>query len=279
MKHPFSVLRQEYVSLLETVKVTRSALANEVARRRLSHKSRYVSVGDQTRVPVVMLMALHGRESDGDFRTYLGNGQPLDRVTTIVPKGRGPWLEPSAWEKGAIDAINYDHLNDATAPWDMAYACWKGEAWNGFGPRNHGIHTGYLWAGTNHYTRGKYVADGVWDAEHVDTQLGVIPVMLALVSLDPSLALPMPTHAIATSPPLVPMPTPVGVGSLNGVDRTRWIQEFLNKRAQADIAVDGSYGRKTREAVRAWQIKNGVQPFDGLAGPVTIRAMEAAETR
>lgn len=274
MRHPFEVLRPEYERLLATVQVERTVEALNAARRILVHKAKYMALVDLG-VPPVVIQGLHNRESNADFNTYLGNGQRLDRVTTIVPKGRGPWLPPDAWVKGARDAILYDKLNDNSAPWTMAYACWKGEAWNGFGPRNKGIHTGYLWAGTNHYKRGKYIVDGIWDAHHVDRQLGMIPVMMAIARLDPALAIDVPRQVEA--PPLVPdlpEPTPIGVGA--GSDRTKWIQSALNGLGHRPLLmVDGSYGRRTREAVREWQAKHGLKA-DGLAGPITIAVLETA---
>jgi lysozyme family protein len=40
-----------------------------------------------TGVPWFVVAALHERESGADFATYLGNGEPLNRVTQLVPKG------------------------------------------------------------------------------------------------------------------------------------------------------------------------------------------------
>ena len=42
----------------------------------------------------------------------------------------------------------------------MARILYRWEAYNGFGSRRQGINTPYLWAFSNHYTKGKYVADG-----------------------------------------------------------------------------------------------------------------------
>ena len=44
-----------------------------------------------------------------------------------------------------------------------------------------------------------------------------------------------------------------------------WMQESLNKLDDADLTVDGDYGEKTREAVRAFQENRGLEP-DGWAG-------------
>ena len=44
------------------------------------------------------------------------------------------------------------------------------------------------------------------------------------------------------------------------------LQQFLS------IKADGIYGPKTCEAVKNWQIKNGLSP-DGIVGPKTMSAM------
>jgi lysozyme family protein len=267
MNHPFSELEPEYKNLLSICQVQRKPLADQAAARLLKDKAFYTAVTSQTGVPAAFIMALNERESSGNLNTYLGNGEPLGRVTRLVPKGRGPFPN---WSTGAIDAIKYDHL-DGTAAWTLPFACYRGESWNGFGPRAHGIHTGYLWAGTNIYSRGKYVADGVWDANHVDTQLGVIPVLLSIMEKDPSLkvgdAIP-----IVQAPSVIPAPQPAPEGVIGAAS----VQAGLNKLGQnPPLVVDGSYGRRTREALRQFQVVHNLVS-DGLFGPVTKAALDKA---
>jgi lysozyme family protein len=50
---------------------------------------------------------------------------------------------------------------------------WRLEGFNGYGYRLYrGIHSPYLWAGTNHYERGKTIADRVHSATAISTQAG-----------------------------------------------------------------------------------------------------------
>jgi lysozyme family protein len=293
MQHPFAALRGEYERLLATRRVTRPDAVEDAARVLLRSRDRYAAVSAATDVPIALLAALHWRESSADFRTNLAQGDPLDGPSIHVPAGR-PKLKPGmrfpvTWEYAAIDAIEFDRLNEASAPWSLPYACWKGEAWNGFGPRGHGIHTGYLWAGTNHYVRGKYVADGRWNPDHVDRQIGIVPVMLRLAELDPRLVLEASPGAAASAelpaidgPPVAPQRTPDGVGGIaapvDPIATTRGLQRLLNILAVpgTPLAVDGSYGRRTREAVRVFQRAHGLAP-DGLAGPITRAALARAE--
>jgi len=46
------------------------------------------------------------------------------------------------------------------------------------------------------------------------------------------------------------------------------------KKIQAVLGVEqvGNFGPKTEEAVKAWQVKNGLKP-DGVVGPATLAKM------
>ena len=79
--------------------------ANKEAARLQKNKSIYQQIETITRVPWYFIGLCHDREFGFDLNTYLGNGQPLNRVTTIVPKGRGPFLGPNAFVDGAVDAL------------------------------------------------------------------------------------------------------------------------------------------------------------------------------
>jgi lysozyme family protein len=230
-------------------------------------------VSVKTGVPVVVLATIHNRESDADFTTNLGQGDPLSAPSVNVPKGRPPLGPPPndhfpvTWEYAAEDALHIDKL-DAVANWTIARALYEQELYNGFGPRNHGINTGYLWAGSNQYTMGKYVKDGVWDPNQVDAQLGTAPVMHRMIELDLTLALAVS----AVDAPPVPQPPPIGVGG--GAHDTLWLQDALNKcGADPKLLVDGNYGRGTRAAVTAFQNQAGITA-DGLAGPQTFGVLE-----
>lgn len=67
----------------------------------------YRDVSKATGVPALWPMATNERESGGRLDRYLGNGERLDRVTRLVPKGRGPFRD---WTEGAIDALRLDAI-------------------------------------------------------------------------------------------------------------------------------------------------------------------------
>lgn len=269
MQHPFEALKPEYTALLSQMKITRLADVDATAHRLLG----YVDAGHYdkgcaaTGVPIIIAAASFEREAGSHFNLNPAQGWPLNSQSKIIPHN-GPFAD---WTTAQIAAYKIDGLDTiGAANWSWEMGCYKEEAFNGFGPRAHGTHTGYDWAGTNIYTGGKYVADGVWDRSAVDTQLGVIPMMLRMVQIRPALALPLPFPASAPAAS-VPPPAPPPIGHHDAVD----LQNALNKLgANPQLLVDGSYGRNTRLAVIAFQAANGLTA-DGLAGPQTWDAISA----
>ena len=141
-----------------------------VADRILLYKTRYQAVEKTTGVPWWFIGVVHYRESNLNFDTYLGNGQALNKKTTIVPKGRGPF---TTWEEGAIDALtNCAPYAAKNKDWTIGASLELLEKYNGLGYFNKGIPSPYIWAGTNQYAQGKYIADGKFSATAVDKQLG-----------------------------------------------------------------------------------------------------------
>lgn len=162
----------------------------------VKNKEKYFAVADAIGCPAAFVAAIHVRENYSDvgrFTSYLGNGQPLNKVTTIKPKGRGPF--PS-WESGAIDAFIYDGI-DEVKEWDLPKFLFYAEKYNGFGYRNRGINSPYPWNFTNHYTRGSYVSDGAFSASAVDGNVGVYALYLRLIEADSDFAI----NKEVTAPP------------------------------------------------------------------------------
>lgn len=272
MQHPFEVLVPEYAQALASMKID-PARENELMVRadRILGRANfqdYPSVITATRVPKAWGIASFERESSSDYSCSPAQGDKWNRVSVNVPRGLGPYPD---WAHAAIAAYKIDRL-DQVALWTWARACYEGELFNGFGPRNHGKHSGYLWAWTNIYDGGKYVLDGVWDPNAHDQQCGMIPMMVALLRLDPTLAL-ADTLPTTTASKLVPIPAPVPVGVGGGDHGTVWLQGALNVLDKAGLTVDGSYGRRTKMAVITFQTAHGLTP-DGLTGPLTEAALE-----
>lgn len=180
---------------------TRSTLINAQAAKIAANRSRYELVSKATGVPWDVIGVIHYRESSGDFRGVLHNGQKIigtGKKTTLVPKGRGPF---STWEEAAVDALANCHPHLAkNKDWSLGTTLDKLEAYNGLGYRNKGLASPYLWAGTNQYVKGKYVADGKFDANHVDQQLGVAALLMKI--REPAKPIPQPTAVEPGKSPL-----------------------------------------------------------------------------
>lgn len=147
---------------------------------RTDNRARYENVANSLRkqgytIPWWFIAVVHYREAgfknnSPRWDTYLGNGQPLNKKTTIVPKGRGPF---STWEEGAADALINAHPYAAkNKDWGIGGSLTKLEEYNGLGYFNKGLPSPYIWAGTDQYSKGKYIRDGVYSATTVDKQLG-----------------------------------------------------------------------------------------------------------
>jgi len=134
--------------------------------------SRYKAVEQKTGVPWWFIAVVHYREASQNWNTQLGQGDPLNKKSTHVPKGRGPF---ATWEDGAVDAlVNCPPYAARNKDWSIGGALAKLEEYNGLGYAGKGLPSPYLWAGTDQYTKGKYVRDGVYDPNAVDSQLGCV---------------------------------------------------------------------------------------------------------
>jgi lysozyme family protein len=205
--YTFAALAPEYASAWAKMTIRddkRTAFA-QAARRLYAARDRFAAVTAATGVPMCVIAVIHEREASGNFRTYLGNGEPLSRVTRLVPEGRGPF--PS-WEAGAIDALTLENAHKV-AHWTVERALFVLEPYNGWGYRNRGLRSPYVWAGTNQQQPGKYVSDGVFDPSVMDTQLGCAGLLAALWALDPSWRLPMEGESPAQAVPPKPRPRPI----------------------------------------------------------------------
>lgn len=171
--------------LWEYAKFTRSTQINAQAAKIAANRGRYTPVSKATGVPWDVIGVIHYRESSNDFAGVLHNGQKIigtGKKTTLVPKGRGPF---STWEEAAIDALYHAGPKAAlNKDWSIGATLDILERYNGLGYRNKGLPSPYLWAGTDQYVKGKYIADGKYDPNHVDQQLGVAALLMKLREKD-----------------------------------------------------------------------------------------------
>jgi lysozyme family protein len=166
-------------------KLTRKTQSDSIAFHLFQAKKRYRAVEAKTGVPWAVIAVIHEREASQNFNTQLGQGDPLNEMSTHVPKGRGPFR---TWEDGAVDALALCHPYLAKhTDWSLAGTLTALETYNGIGYAVRGLPSPYLWAGTDQYKSGKFVKDGVFDPDKVDAQLGCAALLMSLTALDPSI--------------------------------------------------------------------------------------------
>jgi len=163
-------------------------------------KARYRTVSAKTGVPWFAIAVIHERECSQDWAGSLAQGDPWGRVSVHVPAGRGPF---ESWEGAAIDAlVNCAPHAERKQDWSPGGALTKLEEYNGLGYAARGP---YVWSGTDQYTSGKYVLDGVFDPSVVDRQLGCAGLIMAMMKGDPTI-----TFAGVTVVPPKTTPIPTG---------------------------------------------------------------------
>jgi lysozyme family protein len=157
---------------------------NSVARRLVESKARYQEVWNNTGVPWSVIAVIHERESSQSWTASLAQGDPWNRISIHVPRGRGPF---NSWEEAAQDALVICPPHAAAwKDWTIGGALTLLEQYNGLGYAAHGMPSPYIWASTNQYIKGKYTADGHLDPDAVDHQLGCAALLAAIIAIDPS---------------------------------------------------------------------------------------------
>lgn len=154
------------------------------AKRLYANKPRFLAMTELTHVPWDVIAVIKLRESgdDPNFEKYLGNGQSLKMRTTIVPKGRGPFV---TWEQGAYDAlVNCEPYASKWKDWTIGGTLCLLEQYNGLGYAERGVPSPYLWSYSDQYVKGKYNADEQYDPFLVDPQYGCAPLLSRLFLLD-----------------------------------------------------------------------------------------------
>ena len=181
-------------------------------------KARYQSVEKRTGVPWWFIAVVHQREASQSWEANLAQGDPWNKVSTHVPAGRGPF---KSWEDAAVDALTkcppYASRNK---DWTPGGALTMLEQYNGLGYANRNVPSPYLWSGTDQYTKGKYVADHVYDPNVVDLQLGCAGLLKFMGIFNKTISTPtvvvptIATTAAVASTPSHYWPYIIGAGIL-----------------------------------------------------------------
>lgn len=178
------VIRQDVVDTLGNVIIQDvPGLITKRANQIIAGKDEYLPIAHHYPNPGFKwwcVGVIHLMECELDFKRYLGNGQVLNRITSIVPAGRGPF---NSFYDGAIDALDLQNVNGRDMSSIGAVLLFL-EGYNGFGyERWHDMNSPYVWSGSEYYEKGKYIADGHFDTEAVSNQIGVALIIKKLSDL------------------------------------------------------------------------------------------------
>lgn len=247
-------LAAEYRTLFNTtvIRPARQAEVERLVDRMVAQRSRYQAAATPFGMPWAVVAVIHSLETSLDFTRHLHNGDPLSRRTVQVPAGRPVnGNPPFTWEASADDALRMKRFQQV-APWTLAKSLFQLERYNGFGYRlrNTGIKSPYLWSFSTHYTRGKFVRDGVFSPTAVSAQAGAAVLLRRMAErmLFQFADEPLPGPA---TPPLIvhfhrQKPTDPDV-----LRRATELQNWLTTHSGIFVKPDGWPGEKTSDAFKA----------------------------
>ncbi|WP_166246389.1 CHAP domain-containing protein, partial [Paenibacillus turpanensis] len=224
---------RDLVSKIHTIDIDKfGGQLKKFAEKYKENKETYEKIAEKTNIPPQLIAALHYRESSGNFKTYLHNGEPLGQTTTKVPAG----IYFDNFIDAAVDAIQRQikskgntfgltaDSNDIVAMLTFA------EQYNGWGYYNKDVVSPYVYSGTNVYTSGKYTSDGVYNPSVKDKQPGVY---IMLKSLEATVSgsgseSPSSTDSDNGNEPSNPIDSPNNQSSPNQSPLQKKIDAFLS---------------------------------------------------
>ena len=171
-----SSLSDEYEQLFDTchIRQEHTTEVNKLVKTVAQNRKRYEDVGEPLGVPWYFVGVIHGMEASFSFTSHLHNGDPLTARTVQEPPNRPATGQPPfTWEDSATDALRLKKLEQVD-DWSLARTLYQLEAYNGFGYRlrHPEVLTPYLWSFSEHYSRGKYIADGTFSGTAISKQCG-----------------------------------------------------------------------------------------------------------
>ena len=169
-------LKKEYRELYDSCVIdpSKTEIVGAIVKRIQKNLYSYTLVAGQLNIPWQFVAIIHNLEAALKFSCHLHNGDSLMKRTIHVPAGRPvDGTPPFTWEESAVDALTLRKL-DQWKDWSVEGMLYQMEGYNGWGYRLHHpwVLSPYLWSFSNHYTRGKYIADGTWSDPAVSGQCG-----------------------------------------------------------------------------------------------------------
>lgn len=247
-----NALRAEYQRLFATCEIrpARLGAVETTTDRIVANRNRYAEAGGALGVPWYFVGLVHSLESGVHFGKHLHNGDPLTARTVRVPANRPvAGSPPYAWEVSAADALRLQRL-DRVTDWSLAGTLFQLERYNGFGYRSRTpvVLTPYLWSFSNHYTKGKFVADGRYDENAVSQQCAAAVVLRRMAERQ-IVAFDAEGNPVAVVAPGAAEPM-VLFSETEQSEAARRLQRHLNTFPGIFLRVDGVPGLRTSDAVK-----------------------------
>ena len=158
----------------------------KIAEKIKRNKKHYIGFD----IPWQLVGILHYMECNLSFNRHLHNGDPLNKKTVRVPRGRPSNKTRWTWRESAADAISMKlrekpswknpPVNEHTPNGHLLLML---EEWNGLGYWKKGILSPFLFGNAQRwiYDKGKYVADGRFDRNARTAQIGAALLLRALL--------------------------------------------------------------------------------------------------
>lgn len=202
--------RAGYRNMWRAVRILpeRRQAALQIAKRAIANKARYQRAAAVCPgMPWWWVAAVHSLESSASWTRHLHNGDPLTARTRQVPAGRPQvGTPPFTWEESARDALTMHDLQRVPT-WEIERCLYEFERYNGFGYVRLKVNSPYVWSFTNHYSRGKYVADGRYDPAAVSSQCGAAAIVKAVEEIETLGAVPVVIDRALPAAPVVAAPS------------------------------------------------------------------------
>ncbi|QQS35826.1 MAG: hypothetical protein IPM56_16530 [Ignavibacteriales bacterium] len=242
-------LQEEYTRLFNTcnIKTEKFPDVENIISKLSANKSRYENAVAGLKIPWYFVAVIHNMESSLNFSRHLHNGDPLTARTKQVPAGRPVDGDPPfTWEESAMDALMYKKL-EQWENWSLPGILYQLEKYNGWGYRSKHpeVLSPYLWSFSNHYTRGKYIADGTWSDTAVSKQSGAAVLLRRMAEKGIIIFPGEPVIAVDDD-----VDKPAISFSNKVIPYGDELQKFLNRFPGIYLKEDGKPGKKTSEAFK-----------------------------
>ncbi len=236
--------KTEYQHLFDTciIRESKYPLLDKCVQTIVAGKNQYDAISEATGIPWYFIGIVHNMESSCNFNKHLHNGDPLTARTVQVPKGNPKKGNPPfSFFESAVDALNIEGFTQLS-DWSIAGILYSFEKYNGFGYRKKNINSPYLWGGSNQYSKGKYVKDGMFDPQAVSSQIGTGVILRRMSELQIAVA-----GALDGISQVKNLGSQVIYDPKNYHLNAEQLQRLLNSVGQ-QLRIDGFAGRNTSDA-------------------------------